>query len=76
MQIASIEESYSFRHPWKAKYLFERLVFPIAGALYSAVPAGYAQICHFWTERLVYTVSLKPVRAVGEAVWKSADGMV
>jgi hypothetical protein len=76
MQTASIEETFSYRHPWKAKYLAERIVFPVAGALYSAAPAIYAQVCHFWTDRLVYTVSLKPIRALGEAWKRSADGMV
>lgn len=76
MQSAGIEETFSYRHPWKAKYLAERIVFPVAGALYSAAPAIYAQVCHFWTDRLVYTVSLKPIRALGEQAWRAADGMV
>ena len=76
MRVAGIEESFSFRYPWRAKYLAERVTFPIAGALYSAAPAVYAQVCHFWTDRMVYTVSLKPIRAMSETAWRSADGIV
>jgi len=76
MQVAGIEETFSYRHPWKAKYLAERIVFPIAGAVYSAAPAIYAQVCHFYTDQLVYTVSLKPVRVLADQMWRSADGMV
>jgi hypothetical protein len=64
MHVAGIEESFAWRRPWQVRYLAERLLFPVAGAMYSAVPVVCAQVCHFWTEWLVYTVILKPVRVV------------
>jgi hypothetical protein len=75
MQAAGINETFAFRHPWKAKYLAERVLFPLAGVMYSAAPAVYAQICHFWTDRLLYTVSLKPIRALSDAL-RTADRLV
>ncbi|KIW03718.1 uncharacterized protein PV09_05027 [Verruconis gallopava] len=75
MQVAGIEETFAWRQPWKAKYLAERILFPIAGAIYSAAPAIYAQVFHFWTDRLVYSVSLKPIRALS-GTSRSAEGLV
>ncbi|KAK5019064.1 hypothetical protein LTR16_000899 [Cryomyces antarcticus] len=37
-------------------------LFPVSGMLFGSVPAMHAQICHFWTVDLTYTVSKKPQR--------------
>jgi hypothetical protein len=61
MRRAGIQETdFSFRKHFTWASLFERLSIPIVAALYGAVPALHAQICHFWTESLVYTVTRKP----------------
>ncbi len=44
---------------WKIK-AFDYLIFPIAAPIYGSIPAIYAQICHFWTLDLVYSVTRKP----------------
>jgi hypothetical protein len=75
MQVAGISnETFVFRYPWEAKYLAERILFPVSGAIYSAAPAVYAQVCHFWTDRLVYNVSLKPTRTWSD-VSRASDGL-
>ena len=33
---------------------------PIVAPLFGSIPASQAQICHFWTQDLVYAVSMKP----------------
>ena len=33
---------------------------PVAGMLFSTIPAVVAEVSHFWTDKLVYTVSAKP----------------
>ena len=43
------------------RYWLECLVFPVAGALFGSLPALVAQMSHLFTDRLQYTVSLKPV---------------
>jgi hypothetical protein len=47
MQVAGIGETFAYRYPWKPKHLVERIVFPVAGVIYSAAPAIHAQLCHF-----------------------------
>jgi hypothetical protein len=60
MTRAGIPHTLSIRHPWHLRFLFERICFPITGVLYGALPALYAQFSHFFTDRLVYQVSVKP----------------
>jgi hypothetical protein len=48
---------------WHPRSLAERLIFPLAGTLFGSVPAVHAELSHFWTDRLVYRVSQKPVFA-------------
>ncbi|KAL4914431.1 glycosyl transferase family group 2-domain-containing protein [Aspergillus aurantiobrunneus] len=57
----SIEVGFSDRRPWyRMTFLLERIVFPIAGTVFGAVPTIHAVFMHFWTERLAYRVSKKP----------------
>lgn len=51
MEKTHITEMFAYRNPIHWKYLAERVLFPIVGILYSAVPALHAQVCHFWTDR-------------------------
>lgn len=37
-------------------------LFPVAGIIFASIPMAYAQLCHFWTVDLAYTVSKKPQR--------------
>jgi hypothetical protein len=62
MRRAGINDAtFSFRKNWMWASLLERISIPIVACLYGAVPAVQAQICHLWTENLVYIVTPKPV---------------
>lgn len=65
MMQANLEDcGFSPRAWWQVRHLAERVLFPIAGTLYGAVPTLQAVFSHFWTDRLVYHVSKKPTFAV------------
>jgi hypothetical protein len=55
------ETTFSFRKHWIWASVLERASVPVVAFLYGAVPALHAQICHLWTDKLVYTVTPKPV---------------
>lgn len=62
MQSANVSNTgYSDRTWWHLDHLFERICFPIAGTIFGSIPAAHAVLSHFWTDRLVYRVSKKPV---------------
>jgi hypothetical protein len=46
----------SFKVNWS-----DYLAIPIVAPMFGSIPAAQAQICHFWTQDLVYTVSKKPM---------------
>jgi len=60
MADADLQSHVSFRKRWHWRYVGERVAFPIAGFLYGTLPATIAEVCHLWTDRLVYVVSRKP----------------
>jgi Glycosyl transferase family group 2 len=75
MRDAGISDSdtmFSYREPMRWTYLAERVLFPVAGVVFGTVPALQAQLCHFWTDKLVYTVTAKPLLGV-QAAAKRAD---
>ena len=45
----------------------EVMIFPIAGIAFGSAPNLVAIFCHLWTDKLVYSVSLKPRAVVVEA---------
>lgn len=63
---AGIKETFAERRGVLGGGWLERVVFPVVAVVYSAIPTLQAQIGHFWTDRLVYRVSGKPVSR-GEA---------
>ena len=44
---------------WKKNFT-DYCAIPVNGVLFAAAPALVAEICHFWTDQLVYHVSAKP----------------
>ena len=60
MADAGLPAHISFRNRWHWRYVGERVAFPLAGFLYGTLPASIAEVCHLWTDRLVYVVSRKP----------------
>ncbi|KAL4882192.1 glycosyl transferase family group 2-domain-containing protein [Aspergillus karnatakaensis] len=68
MREAGITDTgFSTRTWWHSQFLVERVVFPIAGTVFGAVPTLQAVFMHFATERLVYRVSGKPRFGAGGA---------
>lgn len=63
---SAITTDFSFRKPFHPKYLAERIALPIVALLYGSLPAIYVQLCHYWTENLVYQVSAKPISKLKE----------
>jgi hypothetical protein len=53
----------SIRKNW-----MDYIAIPIVAPMYGSIPATQAQICHFWTQDLVYTVSAKPLRKRAKSV--------
>lgn len=56
-----MENSFSHRSSWSNK--LDYVLIPVAAPIFGSIPAIHAQISHFWTLDLTYTVSLKPSRA-------------
>lgn len=68
MHEANIYDTGCSRRNWSnPKYLAERIIFPVAGTLFGAVPTLHAVFSHFYTDRLVYRVSKKPSFALSDA---------
>jgi hypothetical protein len=51
--------------------ILEAVLFPIGGFAFGAIPALHAAICHLFTDRLTYVVSLKPNFALKQ--WKDVS---
>ena len=47
------------RRTWKRNFV-DYCLLPVTGTMFGTVPAFMAEMSHFWTDRLVYTVSAKP----------------
>jgi hypothetical protein len=61
MESAALPDGFSFRHLLSVRFLADRLLFPVAGTIFGSIPAIQAEISHFWTDKLVYRVSVKPL---------------
>ncbi|KAK0618445.1 glycosyl transferase family group 2-domain-containing protein [Bombardia bombarda] len=61
------------RREVKTNYI-DYVMVPLVAPIFGSIPCAYAQICHFWTLDLVYTVSKKVTRRRGKSL--SATAMV
>jgi hypothetical protein len=57
-------ETFCHRKRSKPVIWLDYLLFPLAGTIFGSVPLIHAAFAHFWTDRLAYKVSEKPVRPV------------
>ena len=64
MKAADLHTQFSSRS-FKGTFL-DYFLIPLVAPLFGSIPASQAQICHFWTQDLVYTVSMKPARQSAE----------
>lgn len=60
----SFSGSFSHRKSRNPVTWLDYLLFPVAGTIFGSVPLVHAAFAHFWTDRLTYQVSQKPVRPV------------
>lgn len=72
MRRAGLYDEARFSHRSGARYWVDYFLFPVAGFVFGSIPAAYAQLWHFWTDRLVYRVAEKP-RHGGDFETKSAS---
>lgn len=57
-------DNFSHRKPSRPVTCLDYLLFPVAGTIFGSVPLVHAAFAHFWTDRLAYKVSEKPIRLV------------
>jgi hypothetical protein len=69
-----LAEEFSYRKRFSLVTMMDYVLFPVAGTAFGSVPLLQAIVSHFWTEKLVYLVSAKPVKSVAKALMvASAD---
>ena len=66
----NFSENFAHRKPHNPVTWLDYLLFPIAGTIFGSVPLVHAAFAHFWTDRLTYQVSEKPVRPVIDATYE------
>lgn len=62
MDDAGLSNGMNFSHRKLRTNYIDYFMVPFVAPLYGAIPCAQAQICHFWTLDLVYTVSKKVTR--------------
>ncbi|CAK7567265.1 MAG: hypothetical protein SEPTF4163_005227 [Sporothrix epigloea] len=62
MHDAGLAEGMNFSHRSLGKNFIDYIMVPFVAPIYGAIPCAQAQLCHFWTTDLVYTVSRKATR--------------
>lgn len=63
-----LAHEFSYRKRWSITTILDYVMFPIAGTMFGSAPLLQAIISHFWTEKLVYLVSAKPVRLMAKSL--------
>lgn len=62
MTAAGLVDGMCFSHRTIKKNWIDYILVPLVAPLYGAIPCAQAEISHFWTVELVYTVSKKVTR--------------
>ena len=65
---AGLADGMNFSRRSFRKNFVDYVMFPIVAPVYGAIPCAQAQIAHFWTVDLVYTVSKKVTRQKAQPV--------
>jgi hypothetical protein len=63
-----LAEEFSYRKRLSIITIMDYVLFPVAGTVFGSVPLLQAILSHFWTEKLVYLVSAKPVKSVAKGL--------
>jgi hypothetical protein len=62
MADAGLSKGMNFSHRAVKKNFIDYVMVPLVAPIFGSIPCAQAQICHFWTLDLVYTVSKKVTR--------------
>jgi hypothetical protein len=73
MSEAGLAEGMRFSHRTVKKNFIDYVMVPLVAPIYGSIPCAQAQVCHFWTLDLVYTVSKKVTRRRAKSL--TADSM-
>jgi hypothetical protein len=73
MTEAGLADGMRFSYRNVKKNFIDYAMVPLIAPLYGSIPCAQAQICHFWTLDLVYTVSKKVTRQRAKSL--TADAM-
>jgi len=73
MSDAGLAKGMNFSHRNLRKNFVDYIMVPLVAPIYGAIPCAHAQVYHFWTVDLVYTVSKKVTRQRAKA--PSAEAM-
>lgn len=68
-----MEDDFSHRQRWTLAAILDYFMFPVSGTMFGSIPLLQAILSHFWTEKLVYLVSAKPVVKAGKARGQQKD---
>lgn len=67
MSDAGLSKGMHFSHRVAKTNFIDYVMVPLVAPLYGSIPCAQAQIFHFWTMDLVYTVSKKVTRKRGKS---------
>lgn len=73
MSDAGLARGMNFSHRHVRKNFIDYVMVPLVAPMYGAIPCAWAQISHFWTLDMVYTVSKKVTRQRAKSL--SAEAM-
>jgi hypothetical protein len=76
MKAAGLSQHMTFSRRSFRKNFLDYFIFPIVAPAYGSIPAAVAQVWHFWTLDLVYTVSKKPTRQRAKSAVGAAKAIV
>lgn len=68
-----LSDEFSYRRAFSLTTMLDYVLFPVAGTVFGSGPLLQAIISHFWTEKLVYLVSAKPVKAIAKGLVLDAE---
>ncbi|KAK4164258.1 glycosyl transferase family group 2-domain-containing protein [Cladorrhinum sp. PSN259] len=74
MSDANLTKGMHFSRRTIKKNIIDYVMVPLVAPIFGSIPCAQAQICHFWTFDLVYTVSRKATRKRARSL--TADALV
>jgi len=72
MSDAGLAKGMNFSKREVKRNYIDYFLVPLVAPIFGSIPCMWAQICHFWTLDLVYTVSLKATRQRAKSITLAA----